>query len=155
MERAGVRSQNKDLLHIKNRNSFNKYRRWQPQRERPDIAAQRGFQTGTPLWMGLLQVLERCQYLLKQMMQKNQRTMPMTSAKERRTTKATRICFCRRLMVAMTGAPHLGQVRAWSLTCPLHSWHWMSGISYFIRCGRFPADRKRRAGVWPSRTGMG
>jgi hypothetical protein len=36
-----------DLLHTKNKKSFNKYRRWQPQRERHDVAAQRGFQPGT------------------------------------------------------------------------------------------------------------
>jgi hypothetical protein len=35
----GEMSQNKDLLHIKNKKSFNKHRRWQTQRERPDIAA--------------------------------------------------------------------------------------------------------------------
>jgi hypothetical protein len=38
-----------------------------------------------------------------------------------RTPKPIKAAFCRRLMVAMTGAPQCGHVRAWSLTCPLHS----------------------------------
>jgi hypothetical protein len=32
------------------------------------------------------------------------------------------------IMVAMTGAPQCGHVRAWSLTCPLHSWHLMRAM---------------------------
>jgi hypothetical protein len=46
---------------------------------------------------------------------------PMMRAKMRRTRKKISSSFFLRLMVAMTGAPHLGQVRAWSLIGALHS----------------------------------
>jgi len=35
----------------------------------------------------------------------------------------------------MTGVPQCGHVRAWSLTCPLHSWHWMRAICYLAGGG--------------------
>jgi hypothetical protein len=47
--------------------------------------------------------------------------MPITATKTNRIPKPISAAFRRRLMVAMTGAPHCGQILAWSLTCPLHS----------------------------------
>ena len=53
--------------------------------------------------------------------------MSMTVTKAKRMP--IKAAFCFRLMVAMTGAPQCGHVRAWSLTCPLHSWHLMRAIN--------------------------
>jgi hypothetical protein len=51
--------------------------------------------------------------------------IPINNAAPNRMARPIKAAFCFRLMVAMTGAPQCGHVRAWSLTCPLHSWHWM------------------------------
>ena len=54
------------------------------------------------------------------------RTMP-----PRRGLNFVWVCFYNDAApTALTGAPQCGHVRAWSLTCPLHSWHWMRGILF-------------------------